>query len=363
MTRATRSTSRRAILTKSGAAIAALGLAGCTGGENGGGDGDGNGSGNGGAATNTTSSGEEYDIKIAHTQPPEHVGVKTLKSEFVEPLEETTNGRITASVEAATLGGSEDNLDAAQAGTVEMVLESPPALASRFASEYSFAGDPFVIQGVEHYKAVQEEYLLPEDGLNGTLIENGLRLFDSHRWGNRGTTSNFPAKHPDDVQGLKIRLPQFDSWVGAWKEIGANPTPVSFDELYSALETGTVKASEGPISQFMAKSLYEVQSHFSETNHLLGMWHFIMNEQFYQGLSSEDQELFKTTIQEATGPMTETIRNKEEEQYEAAKEEGTTITREDSIDREAFVEAARPYLKQRSEEAWAVSLEDIESLA
>lgn len=358
---------RRRVLKTSGAAfgVGTIGLAGCAG-NDGGGSGDGDG--NGGSGTNDGGTGdgsggngdaEEMEITLATTQPPEHVMVDAIKTHIIDEIESKTDGRITFNVEAATLGGTEDNLDAVTSGTVDILSESPPALAQRFASEYSFAGDPFVIRDMDHYKKVQEEYLMTDDGLNGILKENGLRLEDSFRYGNRGFTSNKPVKHPDDVQGLKLRLPQYETWTSVWAEIGAEPTPVAFDELYSALETGVADASEGPISQFMAKSLYEVQSHFGVSNHLLGVNHFILNDDFYQGLSADDQELLQTSIQEATPKLTETIKEGEQPDYEAARDEGTTIVEAEEIDRQAFVDAGMPALEQLSEEKWAADINDI----
>lgn len=347
---------RRNALKKGGVAlcVGAMGLAGCLGGD-GNGDGGGNGNGNGDGG----SGGDELEITIATTQPPEHVMVDAITTHFIDEIESETDGRISFNVEAGTLGGTEDNLDAVQAGTVDILSESPEGLAQRFAPEYSFAGDPFVMRDMDHYKSVQEEYLLSDDGLNGILLENGLRLSDSYRYGNRGFTSNTSVTHPDDVQGMKLRLPQYDTWTSVWSEIGAEPTPVAFDELYSALETGVAEASEGPIGQFMATSLYEVQSHFGVTNHLLGVNHFILNDDFYQSLSEDDQELIETTIEEATPEMTDTIFEGEEEDYAAAEEEGTTIVEAEEIDREAFVDAGMPALETLSEEKWAADINDI----
>lgn len=364
---------RREVLKTSSAALSiglVSSLAGCTGSGGGGsgnsdGGNDSGGSGNGsetGTPTSMDSGGEEMEIRLAHTQSPESINVQAVQSEFIDRLETETDGRITFNLEAATLGGSEDNLDATQAGTVDMVIESPIATATRFAPPYTFTGDPFVIRDMEHYKKVQQEFIFPQSGMNGEIIPQGLRMFHGYRWGNRGFTSNFPVRTPEDVQGVKLRLPQFDSWVGVWENIGAKPTPVAFDELYSALETGVADASEGPITQFMSTSLYEVQTHFSVTNHLLGIHHFIMNEEFYQGLNSSDRELLLTTIEEAADDITAKIREEEQSLLEDARAEGTTIVPREEIDRAAFVEAGTPFLNELASSEWAVSLEEVQNL-
>jgi len=367
MARDSKPTTRRSVLKKGGIAVGVgMGLAGCSG--NGGGGGGGgedtdSGGTDSGATTTTESSAEEVEITFATTQPPENVSVQAAQEHFIDVIETETDGRITVNLEAATLGGTEDNLDALEAGTVDILHESPTALSQRFASEYSFAGDPFVIEDMEHYRAVNEEFLKPEDGLNGILLENGIRLGDAFYVGNRCFTSNTPVTSPEDVQGLKLRLPQYETWTSVWDEIGADVTPVAYDELYSALQTGVVDASEGPISQFLAVSLYEVQSHFSVTNHLLDTKHFLYNEEFYQGLSDDDVELITSTAADAVQGMTEDIKSREEELYAQAEEEGTTVVPAEDVDRAAFVEAGQPALEELSESNWAVNINDVQDLA
>ncbi|MFB6077889.1 MAG: TRAP transporter substrate-binding protein [Halarchaeum sp.] len=350
--------SRRSVLKKGGAAlgIGMVGLAGC----NGGGGGDGTSS---SATSSSTSSSEELTITFATTQPPKNISVQAAQKHFIEPLESKSNGSITVDLKAGSLGGTEDNLDALSSGTVDILHESPTALAQRWASEYSFAGDPFVIKDMDHYDAVTEEFLKPDDGLNGILKDNGVRLGDAFYVGNRCTTSNKPIKTPEDIQGVKMRLPQYETWTTVWGEIGADVTPVAYDELYSALQTGVVDASEGPISQFLAVSLYEVQSHFSVTNHLLDTKHFLYNEEFMSGLSGDQQELITSTASDAVEAMTDQIKSNEESLYQEARDKGTTVVPREEVDREAFVDAGMPALQDLSESKWEVSIDAVLDLA
>lgn len=369
MARNSKPTTRRSVLKRGGLAVGVgMGLAGCSGngGSGGGSDDDSGGTetDSGGATTTSASSGaDELEITFATTQPPENVSVQAAQEHFIDVIEEETDGRVSVELQAATLGGTEDNLDALEAGTVDILHESPTALSQRFASEYSFAGDPFVIEDMDHYDAVTEEFLMPEDGLNGILVENGIRLGDAFYVGNRCYTSNSAITSPEDVQGMKLRLPQYETWTSVWDEIGADVTPVPYDELYSALQTGVVGASEGPISQFLAVSLYEVQSHFSVTNHLLDTKHFLYNDEFYQELSDDDRELITSTAADAVEGMTEDIKANEEELYAQAEEEGTTVTPAEDVDRGAFVEAGQSALEELSESTWAVDIGEVQDLA
>lgn len=360
MVRDNTSVSRRTVLKKGsiGLSLGTVGLAGCMGEDDGNGDGNESGNGDG-----SGSNGENVEITFATTQPTENISVQAAQEHFIDVIEEESDGRISISLEAATLGGTEDNLDALTGGTVDILHESPTALSQRFSSEYSFAGDPFVIEDMEHYRAVNEEYLMPEDGLNGILMENGIRLGDAFYVGNRCVTSNFEVTSPEDMQGVSLRLPQYETWTTVWDEIGVEVTPVAYDELYSALEQGVVEASEGPISQFLAVSLNEVQSHFSVTNHLLDTKHFLYNEDFFQGLNSEDRDLITSTASDAVEAMTEDIQEEEQNLYDQAEDEGTTVVPAEDVDRDAFVDAGMPALEELSESTWAVDINDVLDLA
>ena len=358
-------TSRRGYLRAIGAgsAVGITGLAGCLGGDGGDG-GDGSDGSDGGDGSDGNGGGESRSLSIATPFNPEHTQTK-LASRFADNVESETDGRITFDVLAASVGGEEDQIEAVASGTVDMHGTSISSVAAAYGPEYGFLEAPFVAQDWDHFRAMQEEYTYGDDGFNQQIINQGnqRQISESFR-GLRGTTSNMVVQHPDDVQGVKMRLPQFETWVKTWQEIGVNATPVAFDELYSALETGVVDASEGPIQQFMDTSLYEVQTHFSETQHLLQGLSWLVNEDLWQDLSSDDQTVIQENLQEAVEWANETTRSEVDELLQQAEEEhGTTITRAEDVDQEAFVEAGTPQLERFFEDRWEPSFQDVLDLA
>ena len=365
-------TSRRGYLRAIGAgsAVGITGLAGCLGGngdDGDGGDGDG-GDGNGGdggdGGDGGGGGGDSYSLSIATPFNTEHTQTR-LASRFADNVEEATDGRITFDVLAASVGGEEDQIEAVASGTVDMHGTSISSVAAAYGPEYGFLEAPFVAQGWEHFQAMQEEYTYGDDGFNQQIRDDGnqRQLSESFR-GLRGTTSNMVVEHPDDVQGVDMRLPEFETWVRTWEEIGVNATPVAFDELYSALETGVVEASEGPIQQFMDTSLYEVQTHFSETQHLLQGLSWLVNEDRWQEFSSDDQTIIEENLQEAVEWANEETRSEVDELLTQAEEEqGTTITRAEDVDQQAFVDAGTPQLERFFEDRWEPSFQEVQDLA
>lgn len=307
---------------------------------------------------------DEADIQIATPFGPQHTQSQ-LASRFLDNLEDDSDERFTGELLAASIGGEEDQIEAVAGGSIEMQGTSMASLTEAHADEYGFLEAPFVVESWEHLLNLMDEYVYADGELNDTLSdEANQRIIGESFRGLRGTTSNFPVREPADVQGIDIRLPEFETWVNTWEEIGANATPVSFDELYSALETGVVEASEGPIQQFMDTSLYEVQTHFSETDHLLQSFQWLVNEEFWNSLSEEDQELFVGAVDEAADWANQQTEDEVEELLDTAQDEhGTEIVFADEVDQDAFFDAGAPSVEAFFNETWGPSLEDVRDLA
>lgn len=306
---------------------------------------------------------EEDEIQIATPFGPEHTQSK-LASRFLENLDEETDGRFTGDLQAGSIGGEEDQIEAVAAGQVEMQGTSMASLTDAHAVEYGFLEAPFVVESWDHMLNLMDEYVY--DGpVNETLTSDAnQRIIGESFRGLRGTTSNHAVREPADIEGVDMRLPEFETWVNTWEEIGANATPVSFDELYSALETGVVDASEGPIQQFMDTSLYEVQTHFSETDHLLQSFQWLINEDYWNRLTDDDKELFETAVADAAEWANEQTRSEVDELLQTAEEEhGTTIIRADEVDQDAFFEAGAPQVDEFFQNRWEPSLEEVQELA
>ncbi|MFC5973574.1 TRAP transporter substrate-binding protein DctP [Halomarina salina] len=347
--------SRRDVL-KTGIGVSAaglVGLSGCTDALGGGGNGN-NSSGGGGGGT----------IRAATVFNQDHIQAQILErgvNNFIENAE----GDYSLNLLAGSIGGEEDQMEAAASGSIDVHSTSYGGLANRYASGYGFLSAPFVAQGWEHLQAMEAEYVEGEDGLNSVLTEEGnQRVVRAAYRGVRHTTSNKPVTSPEDLEGVPMRMPEIDSWIGPWNAIGVDVTPVQADELYSALQTGVVEASEGPIGQFVDFSLYEVQSHFSKTGHMTQAYPQVVSTQFWDSLSDGDKETFNTAIDDAVSWGYETIQSEFEELEQMVQEEhDTTIVPAEEVDQQAFQEAAAPKIRQLFEENWNASYDDVQSLA
>lgn len=349
---------RRSLLKSLGVGAVAA-TAGCTGGDDGGDSGGGGGSTGTGSGSGGSSGGSDVEFTIASTFEPGHVLVQAAEN-FKQKLESESDGAITVNISAGGSYGSEDEIGEIvnQGGVEAHAAGSFPYF--QYAPAYWFFGCPFVISDYDQLLSVLRSDQMQE--AHDTLKQEGNQrpIGQQIYRGNRNFTSNKPIKAPEDVQGLNLRLPELDPWVTTWKEVGASPTPVALDELYSALETGTADASEGGVSQISSFNLSEVQSHLSLTQHLVANGNIYMNEQFFQGLDQTYRDMILEQGQKATQEATQTAMEREEELIDELKSAGMTIVRD--VDHEAFRSAAEPAVQQLFENTWEFDWETVRNL-
>ncbi|XVH33427.1 TRAP transporter substrate-binding protein (plasmid) [Haloferacaceae archaeon DSL9] len=328
-----------------------FGLAGCA--SDGGGNGGGNDSGNGGGG------GSDVSMTIASTFEPGHILVEMAES-FGERMQSETDGAVSVDVVPGGSYGSEDEIGelVSQRGVEAHTAGTFPYF--QYAPDYYFFANPFVMDNYDQMVRLMDSDLMQPafDQIRetGNQIVMGQQVYR----GFRHFTSNSAIRTPEDVQGLNLRLPELDTWVSIWDDIGVNPTPVALDELYSALETGTVDASEGPAEQISSFNLGEVQSHYSLTSHLIESGNLYMNVDFYEELDETYQELADEAAMEITQEASQTVQDREEELINQLADGGMEIV--DDVDVDAFRAAGESAVERQFEENWEHSWDDVRNV-
>ena len=268
-----------------------------------------------------------------------------IKSE----IEEQTQGRIEVRLVGPEVGGERDQLEATSRGEFQIVQSGDMVIAN-YAPRYGVTSVPFVFPDYESVAMAYEGEL--GERMNDALIENGnMRLIGRSLRGARLLTARNPIMTPADMDGVKLRVPEIDTWVQAWNSTGALPTPVAWTEVFTALQTGVVDAQENPIAQIYEAKLYEVQDYIMMTEHLLAYFHWCVNEEFFQSLSAADREIVQSVVREATDWGTSRQDAKSQEQLdEMVNEYGIQVIQPD---KEAFFAVARPAIQEISDRLWA----------
>lgn len=298
-------------------------------------------------------------MTIASTFEPGHILVQAAKN-FKEQIEEESGGDVSVEISPGGSYGSEDEIGevVSQGGVEAHAAGSFPYY--QFAPEYWFFGCPFVLSDYEQLLSVLESDQMQE--AHNTLIENGNQrpMGQQIYRGARHFTSNTPVRSPEDVNGLDLRLPELEPWVQTWEVVGASPTPVALDELYSGLEQGVVDASEGGAEQISSFNLFEVQSHLNLTGHLIANGNIYINESFYQGLDQSQQDMIMEIGQSATQSAAQTSQDREQKLIDELGQQGMEIV--EDVDTTAFQKAAAPAVQQLFESTWAFDLETVQKM-
>jgi TRAP-type C4-dicarboxylate transport system substrate-binding protein len=152
-------------------------------------------------------------------------------------------------------------------------------------------------------------------------------------------TANKEIKKPEDMKGMKLRVPPAPLYLMLAKSVGANATPIAFAEVYLALQQGTVDGQENPLPTIMAKKFYEVQSHIMLTGHIIESLLTITGSHVWSKLSDADKKVFEEVLVQAAATSSDQIRESEQKIADELRKLGKTVVQ---VDREAFRKAAIP---------------------
>lgn len=228
------------------------------------------------------------------------IGVSTAETDprniaaqkFVEEIAEKTGGAVTAKVyPSGQLGGDADliNSMALDSGTVDIIITD----ASNFATyepKMGISALPFQFEDFEAAWAFMDSEI--EAAAEAPLVEQNMRVIAHYCNGFRCVTnSKKPIETPADMNAMLIRTPENPVIMATMTALGANPQPLSFSELYQALQQGTYDAQENPIPVIFNNKLYEVQEYLSVTNHIYSGMCFTIAESTWQKLSADQQAI------------------------------------------------------------------------
>jgi TRAP-type transport system periplasmic protein len=209
--------------------------------------------------------GQGVEIQAGTTSPPGNVQEISL-SEFAKRVGERIGdwGRVEV-YHSSQLGGDTDMLQKVRLGTQD--ISQPSTIMSTVLPEFGLFEMPYLVRDREHMRCIAEQIVWPE--FAPKLEARGIKLIGVWENGIRHITNNVrPIDKPEDLNGIKLRTPR-----GAWRikmfeTYGANPSPMSFSELFVALQTGVMDGQENPYVNIEAGRLNEVQKYLSETGHV-----------------------------------------------------------------------------------------------
>lgn len=250
-----------------------------------------------GVVSGSTGEEPEYIINYAHGA----ADVASLHQgalKFKNLVEERSDGRIKVQIYPnSQLGGDRELMEGVQFGDIT-VMNSNAAVQVNFVEGAAVFDLHFLFQDLDHARATNsnEKFVAL---LSKEYEDAGFKFLGTADQGFRIMTANEVITEPDQMKGKTIRVIENQFHIGAWSAIGASPTPMPFNELYTALQQGTVDTQETPIELIYSQKFYEQQDYFVMTNHLLQTIPWAMNLEFYNELPEDLQKVVSESATEA----------------------------------------------------------------
>ncbi|MFC0267169.1 TRAP transporter substrate-binding protein [Kushneria aurantia] len=287
----------------------------------------------------------QRNMNLAFTPPLDsHYG--DAGRAFADRIESLSDGEIRISIKpSGALGGERDVVEGMQIGTVELSISSTGPIGN-FVPEVYALDFPFLFKSYESAHKVLDgnigqdilEAFQPAGLIGLAWAENGFRHV---------TNSVRPIEDPEDFQGLKLRTMENEVHIAAFRALGASPTPMSWTEVLTSLQQGTIDGQENPIPIITANNMWEIQQYATLTGHAYSPAAVVMSEIHWNRLNEEEQAWFREAARAAAEASRQTVANNEQAGIEEMKANGMSVVEE--VDKQAFEAAVQPVYDQYAE--------------
>ena len=274
---------------------------------------------------------QRYAYPLA-TASPEDTVTQIYAEKFAEEVFRLSDGRIKIQVYAnSTLGGDRELLESCKDGDIPFVVQNTAPQVT-FMPNLAIFDVPCAFENLDECREVLDDAEF--SSLISDVYENGgYQLLGIADQGFRVMSTNKAVKGIEDFKGQKIRTMENPFHLAFWKSIGANPTPMSFAEVYIGLQQHTIDAQENPYEVIVSNRLYEQQDYVVETNHLPHLITLIMNDEFFKGMPEEDQKIIKESAATATEYARKASDDRIADRIRTIEDSGTQILK---IDEETY---------------------------
>lgn len=245
---------------------------------------------------------------------------------------------------SSQLGGDKELLQKLKLGTVDMAL--PSTVMSSEADLFGVFEMPYLVKDRQHMGRIEKEVfwskIAPEAEKKGLKViavwENGYRHI---------TNSKRPINTPDDLKGIKLRVPEGKWRVKMFQTYGANPSPMKFSEVFTALQTGVMDGQENPFTQIYSAKFQEVQKYLSLTGHVYTPAYVTVGAKKWESLPADVRKILEDTAKETQAFVYDKAAKDDEELLGKIKAAGVAAN---TPNKDAFVAASKPVYEEFAKE-------------
>jgi len=245
---------------------------------------------------------------------------------------------------SSQLGGDKELLQKLKLGTVDMAL--PSTVMSSEADIFGVFEMPYLVKDRNHMKRIEKELFWAK--IEPAAEKKGLKVIGVWENGYRHITNNKkPINTPDDLQGIKLRVPEGKWRVKMFQAYGANPAPMKFSEVFTALQTGVMDGQENPFTQIYSAKFQEVQKYISLTGHVYTPAYVTVGTKKWETLPADVRKILEDTAKETQAFVYEKAAKDDEDLLGKIKAAGVQAN---TPNKDAFVKASAPVYEEFAKE-------------
>ena len=279
---------------------------------------------------------QEVELKLGHVGEPGSLFQMSADA-FAKAANAKLAGKVKVSVFGSSqLGGDKEMLQKLKLGTIDMAV--PSTVMSSEVDLFGIFEMPYLVKDRRHMARIEKEIFWPK--IAPAAEKKALTILAVWENGYRNLTNNRkPIVGPDDLKGLKLRVPEGKWRVAMFKAYGANPSPMKFSELFTALQTGVMDGQENPLTQIHSAKLQEVQKFLSMSGHVYTPAYLTVGTRKWERLPADVRESLTAIAKETQAYVYETAQKQETDLLAKLKAGGIQVN---EVDKAAFIAASKP---------------------
>lgn len=282
----------------------------------------------------------QVEIKLGHVGGPGSLFERSA-NEFARLANERLGNRGKVVVFGSSQQGSDaEMMQKLRLGTLELAL--PSTVMTSTVDAFGMFEMPYLVKSREHMRKIEQEILWPT--LAPMVEQRGYKILGVWENGFRHITNNVrPIVKPEDLRGLKLRVPQGVWRVKMFQAYGANPSPMALSEVFVALQTGVMDGQENPLTQIASSKFQEVQKYLSMTGHVYTPAYLTAGKRKFESLPKEVQDILAQTAKDVQPFVYETAARLDGALADTIKSAGTQIN---EADKDAFIAQSKPVYEE-----------------
>ena len=295
------------------------------------------------ATLSVTAASAQTEIKFGHVGEPGSLFDQSAQ-EFAKRANAKLGNKAKVVIYGSSqLGGDSELMKKLKLGTVDLAL--PSTVMSSQVPVFGLFEMPYLVKDRDHMARIRDKVVVPD--LEPAAEKAGYHIIGIWENGFRQITNNkHPIVKPDDLQGLKLRVPGGTWRVKMFKAYGANPSPLAFSEVFVALQTGVMDAQENPLAQIYPARFYEVQKYLSMTGHVYTPA-YVTAGASWSRLPADVQKILTDTAKEMEPVVYQIAAKLDQDLLKKLKDAGMQVN---EADKDAFIKASSKIYEDFSKE-------------